>query len=205
MVSSRRNTSRKAKITVTVRKRPLTESEVSRKELDILRVPDKKSIRVEEPRYADLSPVIRSSDFRKSMQGENYVENHSFNFDRVYDENCTNQEVYSSCVKTLVDSVFEYGGRCSCFAYGQTGSGKTYTMVGPYPSRITQREVPAEHRGKYYPAISQKERAGLWEWAAQDICSWLKRSKYRDFSELWNTLAMIPGSSALLVFRDILQ
>eukprot|EP01054_Gregarina_sp_Poly1_P009014 Gregarina_sp_Poly_1__9013@NODE_549_length_7567_cov_138_260133_g171_i1_p3_GENE_NODE_549_length_7567_cov_138_260133_g171_i1NODE_549_length_7567_cov_138_260133_g171_i1_p3_ORF_typecomplete_len564_score71_86Kinesin/PF00225_23/1_3e82Kinesin/PF00225_23/2_5e03Microtub_bd/PF16796_5/2_3e16DUF87/PF01935_17/0_18ResIII/PF04851_15/0_43ResIII/PF04851_15/2_4e03_NODE_549_length_7567_cov_138_260133_g171_i158397530 len=143
----------RARITVTVRKRPLTQQEAQKGELDIISVATKKVVRVEEP--------------RKTVTGQPYVESHEFEFDRVYDEKCTNQEVYNSCVKHLVDAIFETGGRCSCFAFGQTGSGKTYTMVGPKKLR-SQKEIPIEHKG-------------LWEWAAMDLITWIQKPQWQNF------------------------
>jgi len=57
------------------------------------------------------------------------VEEHSFIFDDVFDENVTNQELYVNAVQSLIESALK-GTRVTCFAYGQTGSGKTYTMMG---------------------------------------------------------------------------
>jgi len=58
-----------------------------------------------------------------------YVEEHSFNFDNVYDSNSDNELIYRETVLPLVQCTFE-GANTTCFAYGQTGSGKTYTMMG---------------------------------------------------------------------------
>uniref|UniRef100_A0A7M5WW18 Kinesin-like protein n=1 Tax=Clytia hemisphaerica TaxID=252671 RepID=A0A7M5WW18_9CNID len=53
--------------------------------------------------------------------------NKEYQFDYVYDQNCSQNDVYSGCVTSLVDAFFTgYNG--TVFAYGQTGSGKTYTM-----------------------------------------------------------------------------
>ena len=51
-----------------------------------------------------------------------------FLFERVFDWNCTNSDVFAACSNTIND--VSRGG-CACIlAYGQTGSGKTYTMRG---------------------------------------------------------------------------
>lgn len=47
-----------------------------------------------------------------------------FTFDSVYDDNATQETVFNSCVKPLVESCF-YGFNATIFAYGQTGSGNT--------------------------------------------------------------------------------
>uniref|UniRef100_K3X358 Kinesin-like protein n=1 Tax=Globisporangium ultimum (strain ATCC 200006 / CBS 805.95 / DAOM BR144) TaxID=431595 RepID=K3X358_GLOUD len=51
-------------------------------------------------------------------------------FDRVFDIDATQEEVYEHTAKPLV-SEFLQGYNCTIFAYGQTGSGKTHTILGP--------------------------------------------------------------------------
>ncbi|KAL3662794.1 hypothetical protein V7S43_012196 [Phytophthora oleae] len=51
-------------------------------------------------------------------------------FDRVFDINSTQEEVYTHSAKPLVHE-FLQGYNCTIFAYGQTGSGKTHTILGP--------------------------------------------------------------------------
>lgn len=55
--------------------------------------------------------------------------NLSFCFDRVFDDCCSNHDVYEDATKSLVDSLLD-GFNCTVFAYGATGSGKTHTMIG---------------------------------------------------------------------------
>ncbi|KAI6205416.1 hypothetical protein M3Y94_00789600 [Aphelenchoides besseyi] len=50
-------------------------------------------------------------------------------FDRVYDENHSQGQIYKEVVEPLILQVLQ-GFNCTVFAYGQTGSGKTYTMEG---------------------------------------------------------------------------
>ncbi|KAI2602449.1 kinesin-domain-containing protein [Hypoxylon sp. NC1633] len=49
-----------------------------------------------------------------------------FNFERVFDDSCTNKDVFDE-ISQLVQSVMD-GKKVCIFCYGQTGSGKTYTM-----------------------------------------------------------------------------
>lgn len=51
----------------------------------------------------------------------------TFNFDKVFDENTRQEEVYEDCAKDLVMSCLA-GYNTTILAYGQTGSGKTFTM-----------------------------------------------------------------------------
>jgi kinesin family protein 18/19 len=52
-----------------------------------------------------------------------------FEFDFVFDESTTQDEVYTNTTKMLLDNIM-HGYNSTVFAYGATGSGKTYTMVG---------------------------------------------------------------------------
>ncbi|KAI1814511.1 P-loop containing nucleoside triphosphate hydrolase protein [Poronia punctata] len=49
-----------------------------------------------------------------------------FSFERVFDEKCTNRDVFDE-ISQLVQSVMD-GKKVCIFCYGQTGSGKTFTM-----------------------------------------------------------------------------
>eukprot|EP00105_Crassostrea_gigas_P031496 XP_011454206.1 PREDICTED: kinesin-like protein KIF27 isoform X3 [Crassostrea gigas] len=62
-----------------------------------------------------------------------------FTFDYVLSSKTTQEEVYKSCVESLVRSIFE-GYNATVFAYGQTGSGKTYTVGGGNMNSITEEE-----------------------------------------------------------------
>ncbi|XP_055530678.1 kinesin-like protein Klp61F [Wyeomyia smithii] len=52
-----------------------------------------------------------------------------FTFDRAFDVNSKQHEVYNAVVAPYIEEVLA-GFNCTVFAYGQTGTGKTYTMVG---------------------------------------------------------------------------
>ncbi|XP_048589279.1 kinesin-like protein KIF3A [Nematostella vectensis] len=52
-----------------------------------------------------------------------------FTFDRVFNVDCKQTDVYTDAARGIVESVLEgYNG--TIFAYGQTGTGKTFTMEG---------------------------------------------------------------------------
>ncbi|KAG9508465.1 Kinesin-like protein KIF2A, partial [Fragariocoptes setiger] len=104
-------------ICVAVRKRPLNKKEASRKDVDVVTVPNKNLTIVHEPKQkVDLT---------------RYLENHIFRFDYAFDESANNELVYKYTAKPLVQTIFN-GGMATCFAYGQTGSGKTHTMGGDF-------------------------------------------------------------------------
>lgn len=68
--------------------------------------------------------------FQKSIlpQGKR-VKDVRFGFDRIFDENCTQQEVYECTTRSLLNSVLD-GYNATVFAYGATGCGKTHTISG---------------------------------------------------------------------------
>mmetsp|Transcript_21873 Transcript_21873/g.33675 ORF Transcript_21873/g.33675 Transcript_21873/m.33675 type:complete len:694 (-) Transcript_21873:1843-3924(-) len=64
---------------------------------------------------------------------ENGRKHKTWTFDRVFDFNSSQDQIYSE-VSELVISVLD-GYNVCIFAYGQTGSGKTFTMTGPLKDR----------------------------------------------------------------------
>lgn len=110
-------------ICVCLRSRPFNRKEITKKEVNVITVPNKENVIVHEPKTkVDLTK---------------YLENQNFRFDYAFDENATNEMVYRYTAKPLVDCIFE-GGMATCFAYGQTGSGKTHTMGGDFSARGQQ-------------------------------------------------------------------
>lgn len=57
------------------------------------------------------------------------VKDQTFAFDRIFDENSTQSEVYEATTRNLLDSVLD-GYNATVFAYGATGCGKTHTITG---------------------------------------------------------------------------
>jgi kinesin family protein 18/19 len=57
------------------------------------------------------------------------VKDQTFGFDRVFDDNVTQAEVYEGTTKNLLGSVLD-GYNATVFAYGATGCGKTHTITG---------------------------------------------------------------------------
>ena len=53
----------------------------------------------------------------------------TFGFDRVFDENATQGDVYEATTRSLLDNVLD-GYNATVFAYGATGCGKTHTITG---------------------------------------------------------------------------
>ncbi|CAK4139695.1 unnamed protein product [Aphanomyces euteiches] len=67
---------------------------------------------------------ITIKDVDRSQYGE-----HAFSFDNIFWTETTQEEVFESCSKPLVEYALKGINSC-CFAYGQTGSGKTYSIFG---------------------------------------------------------------------------
>ncbi|KAF4084948.1 hypothetical protein AMELA_G00111860 [Ameiurus melas] len=77
------------------------------------------------------SEVERGDKYIPKFQGEDNVVigGKPYMFDRVFQSNTTQEQVYNACAQKIVKDVLEgYNG--TIFAYGQTSSGKTHTMEG---------------------------------------------------------------------------
>lgn len=57
------------------------------------------------------------------------MKDQTFMFDRVFDENTSQGDVYEATTRSLLDSVLD-GYNATVFAYGATGCGKTHTITG---------------------------------------------------------------------------
>lgn len=87
------------------------------------------------------------------------VKDMKFGFDRVFDENCSQQDVYECTTKPLLDSVLD-GFNATVFAYGATGCGKTHTIRYALQRESTAGEckltsdVSVEHRSNLVSSSS---------------------------------------------------
>ncbi|KAI9684162.1 MAG: kinesin-like protein Klp5 [Trizodia sp. TS-e1964] len=138
-------------ISVTVRVRPFTireAAQLTKSDDSPLFLGDGSLAGVPAPRLHQkgLRPVIKVVDdrclifdppednpvqrFTKSVvpQGKR-VKDQTFGFDRVFDENTTQGDVYEASTKCLLDNVLD-GFNATVFAYGATGCGKTHTITG---------------------------------------------------------------------------
>ncbi|XP_034728726.1 uncharacterized protein LOC117945379 [Etheostoma cragini] len=103
------------RISVCVRKRPLTSKECREGASDVVTTPSGECLIVHERKEAvDLTQ---------------YILQHRYYFDQVFGEDSSNEEVYRRTAYPLVQHMLN-GGKATCFAYGQTGAGKTHTMLG---------------------------------------------------------------------------
>lgn len=103
------------KICICVRKRPISQKEIKRKDYDSVTC---------------SNPVVVVHDCKLKVDGiSKYLDNTPFEFDHTFSEFDNTDDIYLCAVQPLVDFVTQ-GGRATVFAYGQTGSGKTFTMQG---------------------------------------------------------------------------
>jgi kinesin family protein 2/24 len=56
--------------------------------------------------------------------------NHEFSFDKIYDGESTNIEIFKNSIEDIVEHTLQ-GGCGSVVAYGQTGTGKTHSLLAP--------------------------------------------------------------------------
>lgn len=72
------------------------------------------------------NPVHRFS--RSVVPQGKKVKDVTFAFDKVFDQNTTQGDVYEATTKPLLDNVLD-GYNATVFAYGATGCGKTHTIT----------------------------------------------------------------------------
>ncbi|CAN2389652.1 microtubule motor activity, partial [Pristimantis euphronides] len=138
---------------------------VSSSEGDAIRV----FVRVRPP--LEGSPVDGDGDqgLCLSVLSPNTIRLHSkpepkmFTFDHVANLDATQESVFSSVAKNIVESCMNgYNG--TIFAYGQTGSGKTFTMLGPSDSdnftHNLRGVIPRSFEYLFFLMNREKEKAG---------------------------------------------
>ncbi|KAI0902878.1 kinesin motor domain-containing protein [Ustulina deusta] len=90
----------------------------------VIKVIDDKCLVFDPP---EDNPVHKFS--RSVVPNGKKVKDQTFAFDRIFDDNTTQTEVYEATTKGLLDSVLD-GYNATVFAYGATGCGKTHTITG---------------------------------------------------------------------------
>ncbi len=134
------------KIRVIIRKRPLSQKELLKSDTDIIEIRNQNKVIVKE--------------LKQKVDLTKYIEEHPFIFDNAFDQNTTNEEIYISTIRPMIEAAFNKT-KVTCFAYGQTGSGKTFTMMG------SSNKIP-----------------GMYLLASYDIFSLLQNNKYNGFT-IW--------------------
>ncbi|SBT87085.1 kinesin-8, putative [Plasmodium malariae] len=103
---------------VVIRCRPMSVSEKNEGAKNIIKILDNKMVVLLDP-----------SDNSDNVLRQNRSREKKYVFDYVFDENCSQEDVYNNSVKCLIDAVIK-GYNSTVFAYGATGAGKTHTIIG---------------------------------------------------------------------------
>ncbi|KAG5945425.1 hypothetical protein E4U53_006710 [Claviceps sorghi] len=132
------------------------------------------------------SPVHRFS--RSVVPTSKKVKDQVFAFDRVFDENTTQSDVYEGTTKNLLDSVLD-GYNATVFAYGATGCGKTHTITGT-----------AQHPGIIF--LTMQELFEKIDERSQEKTTELSLSYLEIYNETIRDLLVPGGSPAGLMLRE---
>jgi len=110
---------------VYVRKRPIFERDVRRCDYDVLSVVKASFDEIRAPSTGQ--EIVHHACMFDRTGVTPFLQHTQFPFDGVFDADASNQDVYESVARPLLDTVLE-GNPATLFVFGQTGSGKTYTM-----------------------------------------------------------------------------
>ncbi|NWH19292.1 KIF15 protein, partial [Grus americana] len=137
--------------------------------------------------------VLSSNTIRLHSKPEPKI----FTFDYVANMETTQESVFSSVAKNIVESCMNgYNG--TIFAYGQTGSGKTFTMMGPSDSdnftHSLRGVIPRSFEYLFFLIEREKEKAGS---AKSFLCKC-------SFIEIYNEqiFDLLDSASAGLFLRE---
>lgn len=126
--SQKVNGDKNSNMKVVVRVRPANNMEIGKQSSTSVRVMDERML-VFDPK--DDSVDYLSGDRRRKQPQflKRRARDLRFMFDRVFDHESSNRDVFEHTTKTIVEGVLG-GYNCTVFAYGATGAGKTFTMLG---------------------------------------------------------------------------
>ncbi|KAL0592091.1 hypothetical protein ABG067_000744 [Albugo candida] len=98
----------------------------------------------------------------KNAQNQNPPFNKPFTYDRIFDEDSTQEDVFQVVGMPITRACLQgYNG--TIFAYGQTGSGKTFTMQGPDDAILSNVKSEDDMRGlvpRVFDYLYNTEAAG---------------------------------------------
>lgn len=125
---SQANGEKNSNMKVVVRVRPANNMELGKQSSTSVRVMDERML-VFDPKD-DSIDYLSGDRLRKPPQFlKRRARDLRFMFDRVFDRESSNQDVFEHTTKSIVEGVLG-GFNCTVFAYGATGAGKTFTMLG---------------------------------------------------------------------------
>ena len=114
--------SKRNRITVAVRVRPLNSKEIKDRRIPVVRV-GKENCGADP--IVQISRLAKRGAYLKSEAAAHW----EYGFDYAFNETTTQETVYEKTVKPLVNDLLG-GINSTIFAYGATGAGKTHTMMG---------------------------------------------------------------------------
>lgn len=130
-------------IKVVVRVRPYNRREQEQNQRCIIKVMDRSSL-LFDPDEEDDEFFYQGAKQHYRDISKRTNKKLSMEYDRVYDTDRTNEDLFMECTAPLVDAVLD-GYNCSVFVYGATGAGKTFTMLGsencPGITFLTMRDL----------------------------------------------------------------
>ncbi|XP_034104570.1 kinesin-like protein KIF18A isoform X1 [Drosophila albomicans] len=130
-------------IKVVVRVRPYNRREQEQNQRCIIKVMDSSSL-LFDPDEEDDEFFFQGAKQQYRDISKRTNKKLSMEYDRVYDTERTNEDIFAECTAPLVDAVLD-GYNCSVFVYGATGAGKTFTMLGsencPGITFLTMRDL----------------------------------------------------------------
>ncbi|XP_028390814.1 kinesin-like protein KIF11-A isoform X2 [Dendronephthya gigantea] len=177
----RKKDSQEKNIQVVLRCRPRNAQEIKDGSPSVIQyLPNKKEVSVKHD-VADKSCITKT-----------------FGFDRVFDPNSTQLDVYRYVVCPLLEEVL-LGYNCTVFAYGQTGTGKTFTMEGEKSSEGGSWDT--EPQAGIIPRAMQQLFERL---EAMPDCEYSVRVSFLEIynEDLFDLLGSTLDSQKLRIFED---
>ncbi|VUC22539.1 unnamed protein product [Clonostachys rosea] len=132
------------------------------------------------------NPVQKFS--RSVVPTSKKVKDQVFAFDRVFDDNTSQSDVYEGTTRNLLDSVLD-GYNATVFAYGATGCGKTHTITGT-----------SQHPGIIF--LTMQELFEKIDERSQEKTTELSLSYLEIYNETIRDLLVPGGSKAGLMLRE---
>ncbi|ODM94247.1 Kinesin-like protein KLP2 [Orchesella cincta] len=160
------------------------------------------------PLVGSVPSIIETPGTREVVVRERTVANitKTFTFDRVFDLNSSQQEVYRVVVAPLLKEVL-LGYNCTVFAYGQTGTGKTYTMEG----ELQDKKGSSSSLAGPQPPLCESAHAGILPRALSQLfdevrkmdCEFQVRASFLELynEELCDLLATVDPNQSKKILR----
>eukprot|EP00930_Biecheleria_cincta_P003599 TRINITY_DN104531_c0_g1_i1.p1 TRINITY_DN104531_c0_g1~~TRINITY_DN104531_c0_g1_i1.p1 ORF type:complete len:1055 (-),score=152.61 TRINITY_DN104531_c0_g1_i1:36-3200(-) len=140
-----------------------------------------------------LHEIIPESNAGDRASGTSQVvTNHSFTFDRVYNQDTSQPEVYINTARASVMSALQ-GYNATILAYGPTGTGKTYTMEGNHWTD--------DHCGGIIPRSMDDIFHTISQWKTPQSLFQVRASYLQIYNEIISDL-LKPDRSHLVIRED---